>query len=171
MLSKQHPTTTRRPRRGCQPVHPASLQISTRFQNDLILTLALAPIPPPPAMRWHCVCSPSRALSTLAISLVLATTTAASALSSQTPTPTPPPASTPASTHVRRQNTIVRPSEDDKQYTPTVTTTYAVLAQTNHDSPTAVAGADQAWSTVPVAAVMGLIMPNPEYDIYTGGCN
>lgn len=49
-----------------------------------------------------------------------------------------------------------------------MTTTYAVMAQTDDESPTPAAGADQAWKTVPVAAMMGLIMPNPDYDIYTG---
>lgn len=45
------------------------------------------------------------------------------------------------------------------------------MAQTDEDSPTPAAGADQAWNTVPVAAMMGLIMPNPDYDIYTGELN
>lgn len=53
-------------------------------------------------------------------------------------------------------------------FAPTVTTTYAVMAPTDHVPATPADGAEQAWSTVPVAAKVGLIMPNPDYDIYTG---
>lgn len=118
-------------------------------------------------MRWQCA-RPSRAWSTLVISLALTTAVEATSVYAQTPTPTPPLVPSPSPSHVRRQNTLVRPSEDSLEYAPTVTTTYAVMAQTDDESPTPAAGADQAWKTVPVAAMMGLIMPNPDYDIYTG---
>lgn len=118
-------------------------------------------------MRWLSVRS-SRAISTLAISLTLTTTAAAAELPSQPPSPTPPPVPEPTQSHIRRQNTLVSPTQNAQEYAPTVTTTYAVMAQTDEDSPTPAAGADQAWNTVPVAAMMGLIMPNPDYDIYTG---